>query len=186
VTVILRCLGNISTWQKLALSGSIVFQIKHTFQKQTQLSQYDIMGANGPLKLSVPTVKASRKGLYSEVLIDSSSDWQLEHWKSISSAYLKSPFFQYYDYKLEILYKDRFKSLLDFNCAAFEVVSKCLKLDKEYKLDSKTDIYYKDFLQSHETYPQVFDHKHAFQQNLSILDLIFNLGPEALDFLKAQ
>jgi hypothetical protein len=180
--VFLPCFGSISFW-KMALKGHTIY-VNHTFQKQTDLSQFQIVGPNGRLKLSIPTVKSTRKGSYQNVAIDYNSKWQIEHWRSIENAYLKSPFFLYYGYKIEPIFKQKHQNLYELNLALFEVINQCIKSELTFNIDGVTaQNYSENILEDFEEYPQVFDAKLGFESNLSILDILFNLGPETLDFL---
>lgn len=181
----LHCVGNISYWKELIQTENSVLYINHTFQKQSWLSQYEIMTAHGALKLSVPTVKATRKGDYTKVAISYDSNWQTEHWRTIENAYQKSPFFIFYNYKIEPVFKAKYEYLFDFNLALFDVLSECLKTNNKPQIDRKSDVYYLENQKlTNPNYPQVFDDKQPFTSDLSILDLLFNLGPEALDYLR--
>jgi hypothetical protein len=159
--------------------------VNHTFQKQSTLSQFEIVNTNGRQKLSIPTIKATRKGFYNSVEIDYSTNWQVEHWRSIENAYLKSPFYLYYGYKIEGVFKNEYKSLLDFNLAVFKCIKDCIKQKSALHIDEETSLYFEELKESNNSvYPQVFDTKLPFEENLTILDLLFNLGPETLDYLK--
>ncbi len=179
----LECIGSIGYWEKFIQKPS-PFNLNHTFQKQSALSQFSICGPNGLIKLSIPTKKATRRGPYSKVEIDYSSKWQSEHWKSIENAYIKSPFFIYYDYKIEPIFKKQYRYLCDFNIAMTLAVKNVLRLNEIGEITQGDAIFY-DELASDFTrvYPQVYDDKNDFIPNLSILDLLFNLGPETLDYL---
>ncbi|MGB0851210.1 MAG: WbqC family protein [Bacteroidia bacterium] len=178
------CIGSISYWVEISKKADVVLYSNHTFQKQSSLSQFEITTSNGRLKLSVPTKKSTRKGALKDVEIDYTSNWQIEHWRSIENAYLKSPFFLYYGYKIERVFKSNPRYLLDFNISLFNEIAKCIKLSKAINEDSETSQYYKEIeVLNHKTYPQVFDTKQPFVPNLCILDLLFNLGPETLEFL---
>lgn len=180
----LLCVGNIAYWARTIHPKEENLLVNHTFQKQSELSQYDIVTVQGKLKLSVPTQKATRKGLYKDVELDYSTNWQVEHWRSIENAYLKSPFFLYYGYKLERIYKTRYKTLLEFNLAVFEVLYTCIYKDEPPKINNKTTVYFSNTTPlENPAYPQVFDTTLDFQKNASILDLLFNLGPETQDYL---
>ncbi len=182
--MILRCFGNIAYWSYLVKKESVVLELNHTFQKQSDLSQYDIVTAQGILKLSVPTQKNTRKGLYEQVHIDYNSAWQVEHWRSIENAYRKSPFFLYYGYKIERVFMKKHLTLLEFNLAIFEALHQCIKTTSTWEIDNTAQIYYTkiEALKS-PVYPQVFDAQIPFQENVCILDLLFNLGPETKDYL---
>ena len=180
----LHCIGNISYWHSILRQESDFIYTNHTFQKQSFLSQFEIMTSNGRLKLSIPTQKTSRKGLFDKVLIDYSSNWQIEMWRSIQNAYSKSPFFLYYGYKIEEIILKKHITLIDFNWQMFNVISSCIHSPHDMKLDQEeVAIYNQNSLKNLSSYPQVFDDRWDFETNLSIIDLLFNLGPETIDYL---
>jgi hypothetical protein len=180
----LHCVGNISYWHSILRQESDLIYTNHTFQKQSFLSQFEIMTSNGRLKLSIPTQKTSRKGLFDKVLIDYSSNWQIEMWRSIQNAYSKSPFFLYYGYKIEEIILKKHITLIDFNWQMFNVISGCIHSPHDMKLDQEeVAIYNQNSLKNLSSYPQVFDDRWDFETNLSIIDLLFNLGPETIDYL---
>lgn len=185
--MILPCIGNIAYWCTLSKMDSPTLHLCHTFQKQSELSQYEIVTAQGRLKMSIPTQKSTRRGPYENVLIDYNAPWQVEHWRSINNSYRKSPFYIYYGYKIEEVYRSKYESLLDLNLALMHVIVHCLKLEIIPEINAKTDVYFSQTLAAdNPVYPQVFDDKIAFEKNVSILDLIFNLGPEAKDYLESS
>lgn len=182
--MILSSIGSIAYWSELTHREKLTIHLNHTFQKQSELSQYDIVTAQGRLKLSIPTQKSTRKGPYKNVLIDYNSAWQVEHWRSIENSYRKSPFYLYYGYKVEDVYMSKHHTLVDFNKALFDVICKCLKMNTEVNINNIDAIYYTNTTaMKNPAYPQVFDTTIAFQENVSVLDLLFNLGPEAKDYL---
>jgi hypothetical protein len=180
----LLCIGNIAYWSTLVTKAEIVLEIQHTFQKQSELSQYDITTANGRLKLSIPTQKSTRKGAYSDVRLDYSTNWQTEHWRSIENAYLKSPFYLYYGYNIEKVYKHKHETLVELNTALLTTLLSCIKLNQPVTINQSNAVYYSPSKAVHnKKYPQVYDTKIKFEENLSILDVLFNLGPETGDYL---
>jgi hypothetical protein len=159
--------------------------IGHTFQKQCELSQFLITSANSSRhKLSIPIDKSTKRFFVKDVRISNNENWQDELWKNITTAYKSSPFFIYYDFKIEPLFTKEYDFLFDFNREAIEIFMGCLKTDCELKF-SEEPIFYKE-TEFYETksYPQVFDNLHGFTPNLSILDLIMNIGPESSDYLQ--
>lgn len=179
----LHCFGNISYWSSIVADATSKLKINHTFLKQSPLSQYEIMTTNGVLKMSIPTLKKTRKGHYENVLIDYSSDWKSEQWRGIENAYIKSPFFLYYGYKIKPVFLAEYTSLLKLNIALHQCICKCLKIES-LQLDKESSVYFKKEIKKEITqYPQVYDVKLEFENDLSILDLLFNLGPETKDYL---
>lgn len=180
----LHCIGNISYWHAIIQSESNYIHINHTFQKQSYLSQFEIMTSNGKLKLSIPTQKSTRKGMYSEVLIDYSNNWQTELWRSIQNAYSKSPFFLYYGYKLEEVILKRHLKLIDLNWELFKVLGSCIYKPLDIELEKEEITKYQETkIGNLANYPQVFDDRLDFESNLGIIDVLFNLGPETIDYL---
>lgn len=161
-----------------------------------------IYGANGPLLLNIPirhTGKKDQHQKYKDVKIESTSDWKKQHWKSLQSAYRSSPFFEFYEDEFAALYHREFRFLLDFNYSCLDLTLDCLDLsldsDKstEYILnpESATDARKLADAKSKkefklEPYPQVFNDRYGFLSNLGIVDLIFNEGPNAADYLRRQ
>jgi hypothetical protein len=179
-----HCIGSVSFWASLLAEETVLLTTHHTFQKQSSLSQFEIATAQGRLKISVPTVKQTRKGLYKNVAIDYSSNWQIEMWRSIENSYQKSPFFQYYDYKIKSKILATETYLLDYNMAVLHVIADMLKQDTEMTVDAENSIYFSEISPvTCPRYPQVFDDKNEFQENLCVLDALFNLGPETFDYL---
>ena len=125
-------------------------------------------------------------------------DWQKNHFKSLEAAYRTSPFFEYFEDDFRPIFEKKHEFMMDLNFQIFEIVNECLGVDlpfsktNEYfhEIQDKTDFRYlangkKDtFL--NEEYTQVFEEKHGFLPNLSILDLLFNEGRHAVDYLKNQ
>lgn len=180
----LHCIGNISYWHAIIQSESNYIHINHTFQKQSYLSQFEIMTSNGKLKLSIPTQKSTRKGMYSEVLIDYSNNWQTELWRSIQNAYSKSPFFLYYGYKLEEVILKRHLKLIDLNWELLKVLGSCIHKPLDIELEKEEITKHQETrIENLANYPQVFDDRLDFESNLSIIDVLFNLGPETIDYL---
>jgi hypothetical protein len=178
-----------------------VFEIEDNFQKQTNRNRTYIYSPNGIQLLNIP-VKHSKESHQKtkDIQIETDFDWQKQHFKSLEAAYRSSPFFEFFEDDLRPIFEKKHNFLLDLNFETLEIVSKCLRMKLEYtttteyfhEVDSNE---YKDFRtlvngkkdsSSFESYTQVFDDKYGFINNLSVLDLLFNEGKYALDYLKKQ
>ena len=181
----LVCFGNIVHWKLLVGNyPDLHINTNHTFQKQSALSQYHIVSDKGLVQLSIPTIKNTRKGWYKNVHISYAEPWQRNHWRTIENAYRKAPFFIYYDYKLKPLFETEVASLLDFNFNTLNTILNCLKLQPIIHTTGEPCNYRDVETKETQEYPQVFDDQTGFISGASILDLLFNLGPETVDYLR--
>lgn len=179
-------------------ASDIVVEKEENFPKQTYRNRCTILSANGPLNLSVPVKHHQPKIKTSDICISYSDNWQPVHYRAIESAYRKSPFYEYYIDDLKKFFSEKPESLLEFNTHILKVcleLIKCRKnilfsnkfekeekdLDFRYKITPKKELTEYCFPEYH----QVFSGKFGFLPNLSILDLIFNTGPECKDYLKS-
>lgn len=182
------------------LQQPLVFEKFENFPKQTYRNRATVLSPNGPLDLIVPVIKGSRlsgsqSGCHTrltDVRICYDSDWQRLHWKSLESCYRSSAYFEYYESELEQIYKTRFTYLYELNEALLKWIFNKLKMNIEMRfteeyaiIDSKID-YRNQFHKKRESenfkakiYFQVFDDRCGFQPDLSIVDLLFNQGPQA-------
>ena len=194
------CFPTIASYIVIAQAERLVFEVNDSYQKQTYRNRCYICGANGKLGLHIP-VQYSQKNRQntSEILIDNSSNWQSTHWKSLESAYKTSPYFEYYQDDLVSLFTTKKDSLLGFNLECIEIVNSCLNLEYRFlKVDRvstkrKQENDYRYLVNARKEseikinpYIQVFQEKHGFINNLSILDLLFNEGPNAKSYLQTQ
>ena len=170
----------------------ITFILNNHYQKQTYRNRTEIYGANGKLRLTIPIVhnKTQKYQLDSEVEIHGNSSWQKDHWKSLLSSYSSSPFFEFYGDDLYPFFHKRQEKLMDFNIALIKKIFSLLDIDVQFKkmneveefselLNAKPKKVYRT-----PEYHQVFNSKFGFINNLSILDLIFNVGPDSHNYLK--
>ena len=191
---------SIAHFVAIANTDELVFETDDNFLKQTYRNRAYVYGANGKLTLNIPVIHSQKnRQKYRDVKIFNEEKWQSLHWKSLLSAYRTSPFFEYYEDELQPLFEMKTDFILDFNLKCFETITECLQLDVH---TSKTEIYQetptdtndfrflvhakKEQPQNFESYTQVFSNKHGFIPNLSILDLLFNEGPNALNYLESQ
>lgn len=190
--------GSTGMWALMTTAKTLLIEQNDYYQKQTLRNRTYIHGANGKLLLSVPIRHLGKTGHqhYSEVEIENSFAWQKQHWKSIQSAYRSSPYFEFYEDDISIFYKNKFSLLYVFNKAYFELLLKLLgwnpKVHYTESYENLTNV--KDIRSQIDKkevnnklvlkYTQVFEDKNGFIPNLSILDLLFNEGPNTLSLLK--
>lgn len=190
---------SISHFVAIAKAGIVTFEMEDNFQKQTNRNRMYIYSPNGLQLLNVPVKHNKTKHQrIREVKIENDFDWQKQHFKSLEAAYRTSPFFEYFEDDIAPVFQKKHTFLMDLNMETMAVVSKCLGLEFDY---DETDEYFheindkKDFRNlingkkdnsKFEAYTQVFGDKHGYLNNLSILDLLFNEGRYALDYLKKQ
>ena len=185
-------LPNIHYMAWVVSQKEIALVTHNPYQKQTFRNRTEIFGANGKLKLTIPIVhsKTKERQIDEEVAIYYENSWQKDHWKSLEAAYRSSPFFEFYEDDFYPFYHQKFEKLMDFNIT---LIQKVLSLiDAEVKLLPKekiTDEFNHLIIAKHKVkkenphYHQVFQSKHGFINNLSILDLLFNLGPQSMEYL---
>jgi len=163
------------------------------FIKQTIRNRCSICSTNGMLNLSIPRVrKNSSKKLIKDIQICYTEPWQKIHWKTIKTCYNSSPFFEYYMEKVHALYQKKEKYLIDFNHRSHKLILDLLQSNQdinysqEYDLKTPLKDYRKHSFSTDNIikYDQVFSQENGFINNLSIIDLIFNLGPESNSYLK--
>lgn len=189
ISIISACLGS----EKVIIEGF------ETYTKQTCRNHCVIYGPNGPQILSIPVCKVYRNHtMVKDIQISYASPWQKIHWRSIETAYNNSPFFLYYRDHFEPYYRKRFDLLLELNTELLKIIFKILGSEKEIEL---TDHYSKqpdglldkrnlvrqkmDFSNiPYPEYQQTFNPKFGFLPNLSVIDLIFNLGPDSSDYIQ--
>ena len=192
---------SISHFVAMAQSENITFEIEDNFQKQTNRNRTYIYSPNGIQLLNIP-IKHSKESHQKtkDVRIENDFDWQKQHFKSLEAAYRSSPFFEFFEDDIRPIFEKKQEFLLDLNFEALTIVFKCLRMKIEYH---KTAEYFHDAdtltisdfrplvngkkdLSVFDKYTQVFDDKHGFINNLSVLDLLFNEGKYAMDYLREQ
>ena len=183
----------------MAQADKITFEVEDNFQKQTNRNRMYIYSPNGIQLLNIP-VKHSKDAhqKFKDTRIEDAFNWQKQHFKSLEAAYRTSPFFEYFEDDIRPVFEKKHAFMMDLNFYIMEILSECLGMDLAYiktteyfhEVSDKQDYRYlangkKDSL-SFEPYTQVFNEKHGYINNLSILDLLFNEGRYALDYLKNQ
>ena len=172
------------------------------FAKQTYRNRCVILGSNGPVSLIVPVVKGrGPKVLITDLQISYDEGWQRNHWQTIVSAYNSSPYFEYYQDELLPFYQKKTKFLLDYNLKIHATLCDFLEIENPVKLTTDFECVPDETLNLREVispknrrksdpafiareYTQVFTEKFGFLPNLSILDLLFNEGPNSYTLLQ--
>lgn len=196
--------GPVQWYQKLCRCSTVYMERCDSYRKQTYRNRCVIAAANGPQVLTVPVERPSGSGklLTRDVRISDHGNWRHLHWNALCSAYRHSPFFDYYADDFRPFYEQRYTFLYDFNEALCALV--CSLIDMQPHI-VRTDEYRQTFGPDeadvreliHPKHPctddpdfrpvpyyQVFSARHGFLPNLSIVDLLFNMGPESLLVLR--
>lgn len=165
-----------------------------SFVKSSARNRCHFSSAAGVQLLTIP-IQGGRDHhqLYHNTLVANTGHWQKKHWHSIQSAYASTPFFDYYAYRLEVFYQQPCENLFQFNCGLLTVLLGMLKTENKHRFTETfekvpgrlTDFRYssEDSALQFPPYYQIFSDRHGFMPNLSIIDLLFHLGPQAKDYL---
>ncbi|HSD13914.1 MAG TPA: WbqC family protein [Flavobacterium sp.] len=190
---------SISHFVAMAKADTITFEMEDNFQKQTNRNRMYIYSPNGIQLLNIPvkhTLSAHQK--FKDVRIENDFDWQKNHFKSLEAAYRTSPFFEYFEDDIRPIFEKKHEFMMDLNFQTIEIVTECLgaKFNFEKTIeyfhdangltDFRTLANGKKDTSVFKPYTQVFEEKHGFLNNLSILDLLFNEGRYAMDYMKNQ
>ena len=184
----------ISHW-KYIINNKCYWNTESFYQKQTLRNRTYIHGANGILMLSVP-VKHSGKNIkrkFNDILVENNQDWKKNHFKSIKTAYQSSPYYEFYENKIIDFFNQDTNQLYKLNLSSINLVLNCLKLEcfeindiSKFKtindLNFLTNV--KRSTEENTKYIQTFEEKNGFINDLSILDLLFNCGPNSLDYIQ--
>lgn len=192
---------NVAHFVAIVQAENVVWEVEDNYQKQTFRNRTFVCTDRGQHRLNIPIKHSKTEGklAYKNVLIDNSYHWQRDHWRTLETAYRTSPFFEFYEDELKPLYHKEYTHLLDFNLETIKTISECLQLpfseqrtasyelqpssviDRRILINGKTKIAFE-----FKPYTQVFGDRLPFLPNLSILDLLFNEGPNALTYLQQQ
>lgn len=194
---------NLQYFYYLVHSEEVIIEHLDHYQKQSYRNRTQILGSNGVLNLIIPVVHQSNKMRMKDVEIDYKENWQIKHWRAITSAYKNSPYFDFFENEFCNLYQKKERYLLQFNLKQMELILNIFKIKKSIKLSDTFELHYTDALDKRfvihpkinfaedkgltidlkEEYYQTFGSKFEFEPNLSILDLLFNKGMDAKEYL---
>ena len=183
----------------MASANRITFEVEDNYQKQTNRNRMYIYSPNGNQLLNIP-VKHTKDSHQKtkDIKLETAFNWQKQHFKSLEAAYRSSPFFEYFEDAIIPVFEKKYTFLIDLNFETIDIVARCLKMQlvfdktQEYfhdvndTVDLRTLAVGKKDENTFAEYTQVFGDKFGFLNNLSILDLLFNEGRHALDYLQQQ
>ncbi len=183
----------ISYFKSVINQNKLSICINTNYQKQTFRNRCIIYVANGLHKLTIPITNNSRVKKDKDVTIHNEMQWQKNHWRAIESAYKSSPFFEYYQDELAPFFFKKQKFLFDFNfkilIQIFNFLNTSIEINETNQIDDISKLNQilnpKKASTDYKPYNQVFIEKNGFQSNLSIIDVLFNLGPETLDYIRS-
>ncbi len=191
----------VSYMQVMLKANHTEIETQETYHKQTYRNRCEIATAGGRFPLVVPVSKPQGNHTKtSDILISYRENWQQKHWKTLTSAYSSSPFFMYYEDIIFPLFQINTPLLLDYNRNILDTILKVLEVSPKITYTSSFAKNPKDCLDLRQEinpktrrqkfgikpYPQVFENQNNFLEDLSILDVLFNLGPETLEYLSRE
>ena len=190
--------GSIEYYTVLKNAEEVLIDSQEHYTKQTYRNRCEIYGANGKLNLTIPLVRRGQRVPVYDAEIENSHGWKKLHWRSIESAYRSSPYFEFYEHHFMPIFEKDHTHLFELNQEIQNKLIQILNLDvvvKETEFYQKEHSGYTDYrdaihpkndpknILSDKRYIQVFESKCGFIPNLSILDLLFNEGPNAIIYL---
>ena len=173
-------LAPISYYAQLAQSETVSIDLDEPYRKQTLRNRCYIASPNGPLALTIPVVKfVPYHTPMRDIRISDHGNWRHLHWNALVNSYRRTPFFEFYADEFAPFYEKKWEFLVDYNQALQDLVCKEIGLvanGKPLAVDHLP-------LPGQRPYYQLFSDRNGFMPDLSIVDLLFNLGPEALLYL---
>ena len=174
-------------------TAAVAIDILDRYRKMSYCNRYYVTGAQGRQMLSIPLEQGRNQRIpLKDVRTDNAVKWQLQHWRTLETNYRSTPFFEYTAPVFEPLYLKRYTFLHDFNFESMETVQSLLKLPVTFKESIATEIEQagNDIIDIRDSfshrqpvgniippeYHQAFSSRCGFQEDLSILDYIFNEG----------
>ena len=187
-------------YQKLHRAEHVWMEQWESFQKQTYRNRCLIATTQGIQALTVPVDRPSTVNYIKDIRVSDHANWRHLHWNALKSAYGESPFFDYYQDDIRPFFEQRWDFLLDFNEAIRAKMCELIDIQPKVSLTEEFMVYSLQFTDDYRSsinpkhpgadpdfeakpYYQVYRQKHGFLPNLSILDLLFNMGPESIFYL---
>ena len=192
-------LAPVPLYAQLYKCDALVINGDEPFVKQTFRNRAVIATENGAQSLTIPVIHDGGRTAMRDVRISEHGNWRHQHWNAMVSAYRKSPFFDYYADDFAHFYEERDGFLMDFNMRLHNIISELIGLDRSVRIvdnghrpDACIDLRHisepKSLTTILDYYPlpyyQVFEQRNGFIPNISIMDLLFNMGPESLIILR--
>lgn len=176
------------SWYRTLLQEPCEVELWESFEKQSLRNRCRIAGPNGVQTLTVPVVKCEHKQLTRDVRIAYQEKWQHRHWQALVSAYRHSPFFDYYEDYFRPLYDKKFVFLVDLNEAMHEVILQLTGIERhlQYTDCFRGVTYRQEDCPPNRSYYQIFADTQGFQSDLSVADLLFNMGNESEIYLSVR
>ena len=182
----------ISFFTAINSGGDVLIEQYDNYCKQTYRNRCRIATASGIQTLTIPVIKSDTpKQLMKDVRISDHGEWRRQHWNALESAYMNSPFFMYYQDDFRPFYEKKYEFLIDYNTELTLLILKLAGINKEIRLTESYSCKTDDILdlrhliepgknepEKPKEYWQVFKQKYGFIENLSAIDLLFNMGPE--------
>lgn len=189
-------------WADVDGAATVCFDKAEHFEKMTGHSRYRILGGNGLIQLSMPLEGGrNQHAAIKDIKISNRDKWQVQHWRTLTSAYKRTPYFDFYEHSLATLFETPFSYLMDFNLASVHWLKAQLKtgfeetfidtyikthdgasMDLRVANRRKDDVAKPGFPE----YYQLFSDRNGFVPNPSVLDLLFSEGPYAMAWIRAN
>ena len=191
-------LAPIEYYFHLINNSDVIIDVHENYVKQSYRNRCCLLSPNGVQNLTIPLVKSRQRKLTKDMQIAYDDNWRKIHWKSLESAYRSSPYFEYYEDEFHPFYHNKeYKYLIDFNADLNQKIIELLSLvvnienTTQYaeNISSEND-FRNSFSPKMATnlnfteYIQVFGDRNGFTPNMSIVDLLFNEGPNAVNYMK--
>ncbi len=195
--------GPVSYFSKFLSTGQVILEKHENYIKQTYRNRCLIYGPNGSIALTVPVKRGSfHKVAIKDLEIDNGKQWQKLHFKTIEASYKAAPFYEFYTDDLNGVIFSNTRYLWDLNIKILDLLLNLIGIRKDYSIttsymnqEEETEVldYRKKITPKNAgpdpfftpiPYPQVFGDRFGFIEDLSILDLLFNAGPESCGILE--